>query len=283
MPICCTITPNQGVVSLLEMLRFNAQAFISYFQIIHQIELTTKTGSKMVPSHMALEEHKFSVLGNVFAYEAVCRQHGLMSAAAKCNRIVESLKGQNKQITYGELNQWMVDLRERFEDDLVNEVFLHLRPDQAKLYLEIPPEWKPILERFPNTKNDVEECHKCFALERNAASIFHILLVAEFGVIEVAKLLGVAGDKPGWGSLDRLQKVSDKQWTAKSDLEKKYDDLLKKTLPLMLSIKNEWRHKISHVDNKLEWLDTDFSPDVAWRIIIATQGFLANLAVDLPK
>jgi hypothetical protein len=101
---------------------------------------------------------------------------------------------------------------------------------------------------------------------------FHVLLVAEFDVIEVARIFNVAGNKPGWGALDRLQKIYDKPWNDKNLVEQTYSGLLEITMPLMLSSKNEWRHKINHVDNKLQWIDTDFSPQVAGRVITATEG-----------
>jgi hypothetical protein len=50
----------------------------------------------------------------------------------------------------------------------------------------------------------------------------------------------------------------------------------------MLAIKDSWRHKISHVENKLNWMDTDFSPQVAVEIISATRGFMRRLATDMP-
>ena len=102
-------------------------------------------------------------------------------------------------------------------------------------------------------------------------------------MVETAKLFGVEGDKPGWSALDRLQRINNKNWNDKSPLEQQHSKLLENLLPLALSIKNSWRHKLSHVDNKIEWMDTDFSPDVAGDIISATRGFMRRLAADLPR
>jgi hypothetical protein len=129
----------------------------------------------------------------------------------------------------------------------------------------------------------LKECSKCFALGHHAAAIFHVMLVAEFGVIETAKVFKVEGDRPGWGALDRLLRISDKKWADKSPLEQTHSEFLANLVPLALAIKNSWRHKISHVDNKLEWMDTDFGPDVAKDIVSATRGFMRKLATDLPR
>jgi hypothetical protein len=109
-----------------------------------------------------------------------------------------------------------------------------------------------------------------------------VLLVAEFGVIEVAKLLDVAGDKPGWGALDRLEKILAKRYKERSPIEQTHSELLQQILPLMLAMKESWRHKISHVGNKLEWLDTDFSAQIAEEIIKAIRGFMRQLATEIP-
>jgi len=39
---------------------------------------------------------------------------------------------------------------------------------------------------------------------------------------------------------------------------------------------------LSHVDNKIVWLDTDFSPGLAEDIISAVRGFMRTVAAGLP-
>ncbi len=125
---------------------------------------------------------------------------------------------------------------------------------EADLYSHPDRDWERVFNRFPKTRTDIEESSKRFAFGRYAAALFHILLVAEFGVVSLAKLLNVAEDKPGWGALERLERISVKAHKDRSDLEKKYSAVLDGVAPFALSIKNQWRHKISHVENKLVWL-----------------------------
>ena len=102
-------------------------------------------------------------------------------------------------------------------------------------------------------------------------------------MIEIATLLGVAGDKPGWGSLERLERILEKPYKTRLPLEQEHSNLLEQILPLMRAIKNSWRHKIHHVENKLEWMDTEFSPQVTEEIRTATRGFMRGLATKLPE
>jgi hypothetical protein len=223
----------------------------------------------------------------IYAYVGVLgtdlMAHGLKSAAIKSGRIHERLETGHMNINYGEMTSLLRELRERIEDDLHVTVFLALSQDESALYSSPDKDWGTVITRFHKLRHDIEEASKCFALGRYAAALFHVLLVAEFGVIKVAELFGAAGDRPGWGALDRLRKISDKDWKQKTVLEQQHSEFLKNLLPMAFAIKDSWRHKISHVDNKLEWMDTDFSPEVAGEIISATRGFMRRLAQDLPK
>lgn len=223
----------------------------------------------------------------IYAYVGVLATdlmvHGLKSAAIKSGRIHECLETGHMNINYGEMTSLLRELRERIEDDLHVIVFLALSQDESAFYSSPDKDWGAVIGRFYKLRHDIEEASKCFALGRYAAALFHILLVAEFGVIKVAELFGAAGDRPGWGALERLRKISDKDWKQKTALEQQHSEFLKNLLPMAFAIKDSWRHKISHVDNKLEWMDTDFSPEVAGEIISATRGFMRRLAEDLPK
>jgi hypothetical protein len=208
---------------------------------------------------------------------------GLKSAALKAGRIHEHLQSHQMHVSYGEMTSMLKELRERMEDDLHSTVFVNLSPQESELYDNPDKEWQAVIARFHKLRHDIEECSKCFALARYGAAVFHVMLIAEFGVIQVANLFGVAGDKPGWGALDRLQRINDKKWDDKNELERKHLQFLANLLPLAFSMKESWRHKMDHVANKIEWMDTDFSPEVANDIISATRGFMRRLASDLPK
>lgn len=81
----------------------------------------------------------------------------------------------------------------------------------------------------------------------------------------------------------RLEKILAKPFKDRSPLEQKHSELLNNIVPLTNAIKDSWRHKISHIQNKLDWLDTDFNSQLAAEIISATRGFMRRLAQELPK
>jgi hypothetical protein len=271
-----------GVVSLFDMLQFYGDLFTQTLTRILEWEIKCKR----IVNNPAMEMNP-SIAVEIYAYVGTLipelLTYGFESASLKAGRIQERLQTARMLVSYGEMVSQLRELRERIEDDFHKVVFVSLNLDESKLYSDPDKGWEDVCRRFSKVRHDIEECSKCFALTRYGAAIFHVLLVAEYGVIQVAELFNVAGDKPGWGALDRLKRIHEKKYADKTPVEQKHAEFLSSLLPLAFAMKDSWRHKISHVDNKLEWMDTDFSPEVAGEIVSATRGFMRRLATDLPK
>jgi hypothetical protein len=266
----------------LDMMRFYADLFVQTLTKIIQWEVKCSRISN-VPSTPLTPTIALELYAYIGVLTVELSTYELKSASLKGARIHERLQSAQMRVTYGEMTSMLRELRERMEDDFHSTVFVNLSPQESDLYVNPEKEWGNVTSRFCKVRHDIAECSKCFALTRYGAAVFHVLLVAEYGVIQVAELFQVAGDKPGWGALDRLQRINDKSWKDKSPLEQKHSNLLEKLLPLAFAMKESWRHKMDHVANKIEWMDTDFSPEVADDIISATRGFMRRLASDLPK
>jgi hypothetical protein len=256
------------------MRKLYAKMFVEALWEINRLEAKWSPTDLVIPAPSA-------VAGKLVALQMECVSHGLTETAKKCDRIMNDCR--SRPVTYREIVGALKELRERLEDELESELFLHLSPQEAEMYEKPVKDWNTAIARFPRIRTDVEDSSKCFAFGMYAAAVFHILLVAEFGVIELAKLVGSAGNKPGWASLGKVEKILTVPFLQRTALEQQHSELLKNTAPLTHAIKEAWRHKISHADNKLEWIDTDFSPRTANEIITATRGFMRRLATDLPQ
>ena len=71
--------------------------------------------------------------------------------------------------------------------EMKRTLFLYVPKKQAEMYEHPLKEWEPTPTRFPETILNIEEGMKCFALDRYGAAVAHMMLVAEFGAIEVGK------------------------------------------------------------------------------------------------
>ena len=272
---------THGVVSLLDMLRIYGDLFVKTLTSVIRWEVKcARIQQGIAPLNPNIAVEIYSYVGVLFAE---LMTYDLKGAALKAGRIHEHLESNQMRVNYGQMESMLRELRERIEDDFQQIVLLGLNPQESDIYQHPEKEWGDVSRRFHKIRHDIEECSKCFALARYAASVFHAQLIAEFGIIQVAELFGVAGDKPGWGALERLKRINDKKWPDKTPPEQQHSQFLEKLLPLAFAMKDSWRHKMDHVANKIEWMDTDFSPEVANDIISATRGFMRRLASDLPK
>jgi hypothetical protein len=268
-----------GVVSLLDMMEIYASFFVeatNKFVAWERLSAASPAENEIKPEWIA---QLFSEIG---AFGVLCASHGFKSSTQQCNRIALEIKAK-RVLKCGDIETRLGELRRRFEDELKELPFFQLSPQELTLYKSPRAGWETITDRFPKTAIDIDECSRCFAFGRYGAALFHVLLVAEYGVIALAKLLGVEGDKPGWGALERLEKLSSKPYKDRSSLEQQYSKILDSMMPFAHSMKNEWRHKINHVENKIEWVDTDFSPQMAANIIGSVRGFMDKLAFSLPN
>jgi hypothetical protein len=269
-----------GVVSLLDMLQFYGDFFAEKMLQFSgaEVRLLSEKRENAVKPEVAV-----GLYAQIGVFEGLCVLHCLSSPASQCRRMMENLESKHMVVTCGDLRDDLRELRRRCEDEFKAAFFLHLDPRQAAMFQNPEKDWEQIIGRFYKVKYNVEECGKCFALERHGAAVFHVLQVAEFGVIQIAKLLGVEGDKPGWGSLKRLQELIKDPFPKRIPLAQKHSKLLEDVVPLAIVVKDSWRHKLDHVDNQIVWVDTDFSPNVAEEIISATRAFMRKLASELPQ
>jgi hypothetical protein len=229
-----------------------------------------------------IQSGALSLYAQLGVFAGLCQMHGLTSPAQQCQRIMLDLEAKHMVITCGEMRDNLRELRRRCEDDFKTAFFLHLDPQQAKVYENPLQDWESVSSRFQKIRPNLEECSKCLALERYQAAVFHVLQVAEYGVIQVAVLMGVQGDKPGWGNLKKLAGILDNPYPQRSPLEQKHSKFLESVVPLAIIVRDNWRHKLDHVGNQIVWVESDFSAKVAEEIISATRAFMRKLASDLP-
>ncbi len=181
------------------------------------------------------------------------------------------------------LPQYLERIRLTLIDELATKLLLQL-PSSKKEWFENPAKnWEKVIERFPDSVSEIEEMGKCFALSRYGAAVFHSLLVVESGLIELGKVLGVTDPKAGWDATTR--KLSDlvqgghAKYPASLTISFAVCEQINQKAQTM---KHAWRNKVNHVAGKLAVIRSDFAPDIAEEIIIATRGFMRTLATDIP-
>jgi hypothetical protein len=271
---------GRRVVSLLDMQQFYADFFLKATAQLNAFERLAKNENRATLGKPQLTTALYAELGGLMTDSAL---HGFDSIGLQCQRTMKRMQDKNMVLTCGEIGNELENLRTRVEDEFSRHLFLHLTLREADIFQNPEKHWENVASRFPKMRYNIEESAKCFALNRYGAAVFHVLQIAEYGVIQVGDLLGVLGDKPGWSCLKRLQDLIAVPYPQRIPLARQHTKLLEDVVPLAVVVKDSWRHKLDHVDNQIRWVDTDFSPQVAEEIISATRGFMRKLASELPK
>lgn len=163
--------------------------------------------------------------------------------------------------------------------------FLHLSPKHVEYYNSPTKGWSEVIARFPDARTDVVELSRCFALSRHAATVFHCIQAIECGLIEFGKFLKVNDPKSGWTTVtSRLSILVTK--TKYPDLDLLYQEhfaFLEQMNGAVSALNGAWRNKISHSQGRLALMTSEFSPEVAEEIMIASRSFMRRLATELPS
>ena len=178
----------------------------------------------------------------------------------------------------------LVELQSRLEDELETKLFFVL-PHEKRMFFDTPRKgWEEVIARFPDTIPDVEEMSKCFALSRYPAAVFHSVNAIEAVLIDFGKFLNVADPKSGWtavsGKLATL--VTKTKYQDLDPLYQKHFSFLEQVHGTVEALKSAWRNKISHAQGRLFLMGSEFSPDVAEEIMLASRRFMRRLATEMP-
>ncbi len=154
---------------------------------------------------------------------------------------------------------------------------------ETDYYANYRQKWIDVIQRFPNSEDDIDEAGKCFALGRYTAAVFHSLQIIEIGLIELGRVLGVKDPLPGWtATTNRLKAIIRTKYQDRSAFQQKHSALIEQLDALTESLKSAWRNKVSHAHGRLTLLTTGFAPDVAEEILAASRGFMRRLATEAP-
>src|SRR5580704_1793516 len=272
------IAPSRsGVVTLLDMLKFNAYAFVSVTTEFSGID------SMIEAARINPNAAKFFQLGKVperqvsfdcAMLEAIkrdCQYQGLTSVEDQIDLMLMKLR--SRPVTFDEMSQMRVDLVNRMIHELKRRSFFQLKPDVAAYFETQHPFGERVFQSFGSTAHDIEEACKCFACERHDATVFHLMRAMESPLRCLAKTLHVKYS-PGWAGY--LNRVDKKLRNPKTRLPKARREFLSNASVLLWVVKDAWRNETMH-------LEKQYSPEQAAEIFRSVKAFMVHLASGLKE
>lgn len=215
------------------------------------------------------------------AIRTACVELELIASVSSIDRMLKYLD----QIDTTLDGFWKIskELDGRLVDELEHRHFLSLTLSETEYFREPQKGWEAIIERFAEATGDIEESRKCFALSRYAAAVFHSIQVVEIGLIALGKVIGVADPLSGWTAVTgKLQAIQKTKYQDRSPADQKHSAFLEQLVGTVEGLKNAWRNKVSHAHGKLTLMTSDFSPEIAEEILLATRAFMRRLATEGP-
>ncbi len=280
-PVCLSLrleNPYRLVklVSLLEILRANVDVYVAAAFSITGAACFPQTLSNDVP-YQQLEK-------NLIRLREECDLVGLDVTKSFLDDLLRALEGVARfDPERVGLSSKMLHIQETLIKELSQRVFLQVPNNRAALFDYPRNGWDEVIEAFPDAVSDVEEMCRCFALSRYAASVFHSVQIIEHGLLKLGVFLEVNDPKSGWTAVaGKLKKIVDTKHGERTPFQQSNFPLIEQLQGTVESLKNAWRNKISHAQERLVVLSSEFAPDTAEEIRLATRGFMRKLAVDLP-
>jgi hypothetical protein len=168
------------------------------------------------------------------------------------------------------------ELQDAIDRELSTVVFFAI-PSARVEYIKEPTEgWEVVIEKFPETQDDIEEMRKCFGLSRYTAAVFHSLLVVEHGLINLGSRIGVNDPKPGWdATLNRVEWLLKNRGAVPQGVEFSFVEQIRARLE---SMKHAWRNKVNHASGRLVVERGGINDLIAEEIIMASRSFMRLLA-----
>ena len=140
-----------------------------------------------------------------------------------------------------------------------------------------------MIAKFQDSIIDVKEASKCFALSRYAAAVFHSLQVVEIGLIDLGRVIVATDPQTGWNATtNKLKKILATKYPDRTSFQQQHSKFLEQINATIEALKSAWRNKISHAQDKLVLLSTEFTPEVAEEILFASRSFMRRLATEAP-
>lgn len=283
------------------MFQIYASAFVALTERLSDLENQAHQWRRTGPTKENIDRMNLVI----FKAEEGCELLDLISAKKLIARMrAESVAGKTG-MTYEEFKNMVTELRIRIKEDLQDKVFLCIseRSSIEKFFVVTNTEeyeeptpmgilvpkaahqlfHKSIVERMEETSDDIVEACRCFVADRFTASVFHLMRVVEYGLLEVARLAEINDPKPSWGAiLGRLETLSNK--TRYEDLSvsiQPHISTIRELLPRLHAIQHAWRNKMLHVENRLIPVGS-VTPEIASDIMTAVEMFMRTLVEKLP-
>lgn len=272
------------LVSWWDVERFAAHRFYMLGLLLEAGSASLERRARENPDRVLTLDTKDKLIVDLELVEKECLKLSLVNSSDAAEELRQQLATKGRKWKAREAALQFDHISGSIRREMKRTLFMYIPMERAHWYLEPLKDWETVTSRYPGTIHDIEEAGKSFACDRFDATVVHMMLVAEFGAMQLGRLLEINDPKLGWPRVSQeLKRITSTPFTKLSTVEQKHFPFLQQISPLMLAMQNAWRHKISHAESRLVLLNGEFQPYVAEEIILTTRAFMRRLATELPR
>ncbi len=237
------------LVSLMELLRFEADAYCRLMSMIGQalahFQIAGNAPSLGIPGRLTITEQVFETVGYTLREMRVLVQKlNLPMAQKHLDRMQSEFEDNSAAFSTDSLKRNLSELITRIADELEQRLFLSVPLEQAPLYLQLaPPFGEEVTKKFSKMTEDISEAAKCLSLNRPTASVFHLMRALELAVQRFGSELNITlvTEKNWQVILDQIN-AAIKKLDAKDAKTKKYAQAASH----LYNVKVAWRNEVMH-------------------------------------
>jgi hypothetical protein len=177
--------------------------------------------------------------------------------------------------TFAEFGRFADNLKTRIIDEFQDVLLLWI---EEKKYYAQPELFGPqVAERFKGASLDIEEAGSCYAVGRYTACVFHLMRVAEFGLMAIGKRVGFPDDRPMWEPvLKFISAELNRNHNEISALFKGDIEFIAGISAHMHAVNLAWRRRVAHVERA-------YTKEEAKRIMDETKNLMQHIAEKLSE
>jgi hypothetical protein len=271
---------NSGVVSLWDVLKFNAHKFV---KIVSSDAFSQGVRKALAPDlNLNLLETTFIpqdvVQGIISGHGPLAeelRSSDLKLSAALVDDMISRLGFPVQNVTWSDYYHFGSELNKRIEHELKDRKFYQLKAEVSDLFETSEPFGANVALRFGGSIYDVCEASKCFACERYTATVFHLMRVLEGALKRFAEMLGI-NYEPNWDAYIKAVNAKVAVIDPKSSNDRAKREFMTKAAVLLQHVALAWRNKGLHVGSQ-------YDSDQARLIFQSTKGFMEGFADGLSE
>lgn len=281
-----SVRPFQ-IVSLLEMLKHNANLFYFITRNLQTLETKTKIAIDERGGMSLLTEREINQTRKLIErIEGECKKLRLDDVLNELHAFdldhLQPFPGLTRGFVLEQLRVELEKLSKKVAESLSNRLFMVIPADEAGYYNHPELFGSEVAAKFPKANKEITEAGNCYATGNHTACVFHLMRAVELGARCMIRRLKVKTlhhrvELCDWGSISTALNDAVKNLPKRKSLKaSETSAFYSHAVAQFFNFKDAWRNQVSHTRDV-------YDEHVAMNVMVNTRQFIQHLATRLKE